>query len=83
MKIPGLISLLKHLISFEELILIPELNQILKSIVIPFPEQITIPRSIPIPAPIPILEPMPILERIVEPIPIGKLPFPGRFRIQI
>ena len=75
MKIPGLISLLKHLISFEELILIPELNPILKSIVIPFPEQITIPRSI--------LAPIPILEPIIEPIPIGKLPFPGRFRIQI
>ena len=49
MEIPGLMSLLKLLISIQELILIPEQIPILKSILIRFPELISIPRSIPIP----------------------------------
>ena len=52
MEIPGLISLLKLLISIQELILIPELIPFLESILIPLPGLIAIPRSIPISEPI-------------------------------
>ena len=57
MKILGLISHLKHIISIQELNLIPELIPILESILIPFPEQITVLRSIAISEPLP--EPTP------------------------
>ena len=43
MKIPGLISLLKLFISFQELILILELIPNLELILIPIPEHIAIP----------------------------------------
>lgn len=53
MEIPGVISLLKLLISIQQLILISELIPILGSILIPLPEQTAIPSSITIPEPIP------------------------------
>ena len=49
MEIPGLISLLKLLISIQELILILELIPILESILILLLEQIAIPRMCPNP----------------------------------
>ena len=52
MEIIGLISLLKLLISIQELILISVLIPFLESFLIPLPEQIAIPRSIRIPIPI-------------------------------
>ena len=48
-KFPGLISLLKLLISIQERILIPEVIPFLESILFPLAGQIAIPRSIPIP----------------------------------
>ena len=48
MGIPRLISLLKLLISTQELIFISEIVPIIKSILIPLPKQIAIPRSIPV-----------------------------------
>ena len=51
MKILGLILLLILLISIQRLILIPELNPFLESILIPLPGQFAITRSIPIPEP--------------------------------
>ena len=61
MEIPGLISLLKFLISIHEQILFAELIPFLESIMIPLPGKIAIQSSITIP------EPIPIAESVLEP----------------
>ena len=71
MEIPGLISLLKLLVSIQELILISVLIPFLESFLITLPEQIAIPRSIPILEPILIPDPIPTISHLGIDFSIG------------